>query len=116
MAKKQEDPAKDAVMSGQMLKALKGEIAKFGFNGEQYIKFLISVKAMRDRNTVMKYPNDDMEKYREEFIRKHEYGIGDAFMFDKCKIMTSDENGKPRQTGYFCPRAFWDKVLSAKAD
>ena len=101
------DETKDAVMSHEMLKNCKNDIAKFGFDRKNYIEFLKSVYAMKDENTVCKFPNNEIEEYREKFIKKNEYGIGDQFQFDKCKIS---------KTGYFCPRSFWDKILETKLD
>ncbi len=57
-----------------------------------------------------------MESYREKHLKKHEYFLGDAFMLDKIKIKSSNDDGKSFETGYFCPRSFWDKVLKEKYD
>ena len=103
MAKIGEKPTDIAEMSEQMLLSLKAEIAKFGFTPREYEKFLVSVKAMKegDDRTVMAYPNSRIEKYREKFLKSHEHGLNDSFMFDKY--------AKGKET--FCPRSFWDKVL-----
>lgn len=103
MAKIGETAADIAVMSEKMLQSVKSEIAKFGFTPHEYEKFLVSVKAMKDDDTrtVMAYPNSRLEKYREKFVKKHEHGLNDIFMFDKY--------AKGKDT--FCPRSFWDKVL-----
>lgn len=113
MAKKQE--TQEAVMSTEFIKKCKADIAKYGFNNrDEYPKFLISVKAMKNSRTVMKYPNEEIQAYREEFLKKNEYSIGDSFALDKFKIMSTDESGHSYETGYFVPRAFWDKILSIK--
>ncbi len=97
-----EKPADIAVMSEQMLKDLKKEIAYFGFTPTQYTDFLVSVQAMgNDKRSVMSYPNSDIELYREKHIKKHEHGLNDAFVFEKYA------KGKE----WFYPRSFWDKVL-----
>ena len=48
----------------------------------------------------------DFEEYYNKFVKKNEVGIEDSFEFDKCKI----KNG-----GYFCPRSFWDRILSIQS-
>lgn len=102
-------------MSEQMFKSCKSKIAKYGFNYPEYEKFLVSVKAMKDEHTVLKYHNTDMEKYRTTYIKESEHSIGDTFQFDKFKIMTSDDNGREYETGYFAPRSFWDYIREKKA-
>ena len=117
MHKKQEEsPTEGAVMSVDMLKSCKSEIAKFGFEQKEYTKFLISVKAMRDVDTVMSYSNHEIDQYRAEFVKKHETSIGDTFIFDKCKLKRSAEGGRSSETGYFVPRTFWDSVLKTKSN
>lgn len=103
-------------MSVQMLKSCKNKIAKYGFSYPEYENFLVSVKAMKDDKIVLQYRNEEMEKYRETFIKEHEHNIGDTFQFGKIKIMTSDENGRQYETGYFAPRSFWDKIRETKLD
>jgi hypothetical protein len=90
-------------MSYTMIKNCKNCIAMFGFTGKEYCDFLFSVKAMKEDYTVMLYPNNEIEQYRTEFVKKNEYSIGDTFQLDKFKNIN---------TGYFCPRSFWDSVLS----
>lgn len=109
-----ENPSDGAIMSETFIKNCKKDIAKFGFGGEEYTQFLISVKAMKDRDTVVKYPNSEMSEYREKYLRKNEYSIGDSLQLDKFKIKTSDGNGKRYDTGYFAPRSFWDKIYDYK--
>jgi hypothetical protein len=70
-------------MSEQMLKSCKSKIAKFGFKSPEYEKFLISVKAMKDDLVVLQYRNDEMEKYRNNYIKENEHSVGDTFQFDK---------------------------------
>ena len=53
---------KKELMSDEMIKKCKNDIAKFGFGGKEYAQFLISVKAMKDEDTVLKYPNHDIDK------------------------------------------------------
>ena len=62
MAKNIEKEEKNE-MSIEMLKACKNDIAKFGFNLQDYAKFLISVHAMKDEHTVLQFPNEEMEQY-----------------------------------------------------
>jgi len=100
-----------AVMSSQMVKNLKSKIAQYGFESEEYINFLISVCAMKDRDTVVKFPNEELSEYRDRFVKESEYSIGDSFQIDKCKITAEDSKGHRYDTGYFCPRSFWDNVL-----
>lgn len=114
MAKKKFDPVKEATISSEMIKNCKDEIAKFGFEGKDYINFLVSVSAMTNKNTVVEFPVSDMAEYRDKFIKKHEHSIGDTFALDKFKIKTSGDFGKPYDTGWFCPRSFWDYILSVK--
>lgn len=114
MKKEQAKIEDSAVMTPTFIKNCKNDIAKFGFTGQEYMKFLISVAAMKYENTILKYPNNELVEYREKFIRKNEYGIGDSLILDKFKIKTSDENGNKHETGYFAPRSFWDKILALK--
>lgn len=100
---KKEEETKDAVMSHEMIRKCKDMIAKYGFDGPKYTNFLISVMAMKNKNTVMKFPVSDMVEYREKFLKDLEYSIGDAFMLDK----SSDGE-------YFVPKNFWDYVRDAK--
>lgn len=109
------EESEKAEMSYQMIKNCKDKIAKYGFGAKEYVQFLISVKAMKDETTVLKYGNHELDKYREEFIKENEHSIGDSFQLDKFKIKSSDHNGKQYETGYFAPRSFWDKVLESKS-
>lgn len=103
-------------MSAQMIKSCKGRIALYGFSFPEYEKFLVSVKAMKDEVTVLKYPNVEIDQYREKYIKESEHSVGDTFQFDKCKILSSDENGKQYETGYFCPRSFWDNIRNTRKE
>lgn len=113
---KKENPSENAVMSNNFIKNCKNDIGKFGFNLEDYEKFLVSVEAMKDGGIVLKYPNHDMSAYRDKYTKKNEYGIGDSLILDKFKIMSSEENGKKYETGYFAPRSFWDAIYQIKTD
>ena len=107
MKKQQEEnPVEMATMTDTFVKNCKSDIAKFGFGGKEYEQFLISVQAMKDENTVVKFMISDFEEYYNKFVKKNEVGIEDSFEFDKCKI----KNG-----GYFCPRSFWDRILSIQS-
>lgn len=114
MKNQKENPIAEATMTETFIKNCKSDIAKFGFTGKEYEQFLISVQAMKDENTVLKFPNNQIAEYREKYLKKNEYGIGDSLILDKFKIKTSDENGKKYETGYFAPRSFWDKILETK--
>lgn len=104
-------------MSIEMLKDCKKDIAKFGFNPKnEYPKFLISVGAMKDKETVLKYHNSQIEMYREMFLKKNEHSIEDSMQLDKFKIKSSDQDGNQFETGYFAPRSFWDKIYETKID
>jgi hypothetical protein len=98
--KKENKKNEDIVMSYEMIKNCKSDIAKYGFTGNEYIVFLQTVQAMTPDGAVLQYPNDMIEAYRSKYIKKNEYSIGDQFQFDKCK-----------GDFYFCPRSFWDNVL-----
>lgn len=102
-------------ISDEMVKKCKSDIAKFGFDGQHYIKFLISVRAMKDETTVLKFSNHEINEYREMFLRKNEMDLeNDPFALDRSKIFTSGENGNKYETGYFCPRSFWDKISATR--
>ena len=117
MAKISREEEKKEWASIEMIKKCKSDIAKFGFAGDKYIKFLISVKAMKDESTVLKYPNHDMDKYRKMFLQKNEVDLdNDPFLLESFKIKTSDSDGKQYITGYFAPRSFWDKILETKTE
>lgn len=106
---------KKAFMSDEMIKNCKSDIAKFGFTGPEYLKFLISVKAMLDAEIVVQFPNTDINKYHKEFLEKNECDLdSDMFVLNNFKIKASDSNGHPYETGYFCPRSFWDAILDSK--
>lgn len=116
MKNQNEEDIKKVKISSEMLKNCKREIAKFGFQPKEYTQFLISVEAMKDEETVLQYNNNDIDKYRDKYLKSLEYSIGDQFQLDKFKIKSSSENGKQYETGYFAPRSFWDKVLETKLD
>lgn len=103
-------------MSIEMIKDCKNDIAKYGFNAEEYVKFLISVNAMKNENIVLKFPNHEINKYREMFLKKNEHSVEDTLQLDKFKIKSSDQDGNQYFTGYFCPRSFWDKIYDVKID
>lgn len=105
---------KKSFMSDEMIKKCKSDIAKFGFTGPEYLKFLISVKAMLDAETVVQFPNTDINQYHKEFLEKNEVGDNDLMVLHNFKIKASDSNGHPYETGYFCPRSFWDTILDSK--
>lgn len=113
--KKQQFTEKKQIMSDEMIKKCKNDIAKFGFTGKEYVQFLISVGAMKDEYTVLKYPNSDMNAYHKMFLEKNEVDPdSDIFILQNFKIMTSNENGNKYETGYFAPRSFWDKIYDIK--
>ena len=105
---------KKELMSDEMIKNCKNDIAKFGFTGKEYAQFLISVRAMKDENTVLKYPNSDIDKYHKMFLEKNEVGDNDLIVLHNFKIMTCDNNDNHYETGYFAPRGFWDKIYGYK--
>lgn len=101
-------------LSFDLIKNSKQEIAKFGFSTEQYFKFLESVGAMRG-DVVLKYPNEEIDEYRKKFVKGKQDSINDPLMFDKIsKIKNKDDAGHGRESGYFCPRIFWDLILKSK--
>jgi hypothetical protein len=99
-----------------MIRKCKGDIEEFGFTGKKYTQFLISVEAMKDENTVLKFPNRQLSDYREKYLKQSEYEVGDSLILDKFKIMTSETNGHQYETGYFSPRSFWDKILNSEVN
>jgi len=104
-------------MSIEMLKACKNDIAKFGFNlRDEYPKFLISVLAEKEDRIVLKFPNEQMEQYREMFLKKNEHSVEDTMQLDKFKIMTCDPDGNSYATGFFAPHSFWDKIYETKIE
>ena len=116
MAKRNNGEKKE-LMSDEIIKKCKNDIAKFGFGGKDYVKFLISVKAMKDENTVLKYPNHDIDKYHKMYLEKNESGgDNDLMVLYNFKITSCDNNDNHYETGYFASRSFWDKVLDYKLD
>lgn len=115
MAFEKKEDAVKASMSSEMLKSCKSEIAKFGFEPRQIEAFLVSVIAQRDHHTVMKYPNEEAETYRQRYVKKHEKSLGDSMVFDELAKIRSKKDGDMTDTGYFCPRMFWQKVLNTKS-
>jgi len=106
-------------ISIEMVKACKNDIAKFGFDAKEYIKFLISIGAMKDKDTVLKFRDDEMEQYRELFLKKNERSTEDTMQLDKYKIESSYYEGDivvKFFTGYFCPRSFWDMIYNHKLE
>lgn len=103
-------------MSPEMLRSGKSAIAKFGFEPRDFEKFLVSVKALHDdgNRTVITYPNRDIEKYRNDHVKKHEHGLNDTMMFDElAKHRFQDDKKLWHESGKFCPRYFWEYVLKA---
>lgn len=106
MPKIGEKPTDIAVMSEKMKQALKAEIEKFGIKPYEFQEFLLSVKAAKiseppyNNFVYMIYPIDRMEKYRDKFIKPHEVGLNDVFMFEKWAKRDKD----------FMPAMFWEKV------
>ncbi len=103
-------------MTPTFIKNCKNDIVKYGFNLQNYEKFLVSVKAMNENGSVLKYPNHDLSAYREKYLRKNEYGVGDSLILDKFKIKSTNESGHQYETGYYAPRSFWDKIYELKID
>lgn len=97
----------------EMRETLRREINKH----QTFQDFLVSVRAVsRDNRTVYKYKNEEKEAYETKYIKPHTKGLNDMFIFDKHAIMKTKKEvstGKYElvQTGYFCPRLFWDFVL-----
>lgn len=110
----QENETDKAEMSNKMLLALKNKIKKYGFYGKEYVSFLVSVGASKPDETVIVYPNSDIDKYREAHVKEYEESVGDAFQLDKFKIKSSDKDGKQYETGWFSPRGFWDSIKSRR--
>lgn len=97
-------------MSEEMKKNCKEAIAKCGFTGKGYEIFLNSVCAMKG-SAVLKFPNEQIDQYRERFVKSRENSLTDVLVFDKLsKIKSTNENGYAYDTGFFCPRSFWDAV------
>ena len=63
--------------------------------------------AMNNEGSVIKYPNSQIAEYNKKYVNNLESGFNDSFIFDNKSRMKSD--GK--ETGYFCPRMFWDYVM-----
>ena len=66
MHKKQKEETEEAIsqahISPEMVSKLKNLIFKFGVTNDAYIKFLISVHAMKDEKTVLQFPNTDIRR------------------------------------------------------
>ncbi len=109
MPKIGEKPADIAVMSDQMKRSIKN---LFPAASCDWCDFLVSVKAMRigederykGSALVVRYPIEHMEKYREMFVKNHEHGFNDAFVFEK---YAKTEDG-------FIPVNFWNTVRDMK--
>lgn len=118
MAKKEEDNKIE--ISRNMVINCKADISKFGFNPGDYEKFLMSVKAMKPDGTVLQYRNKQLTEYRDFYLKKNEKDLGDAFILDKFKILTSIEKGINNwvqiETGWFAPRSFWDYILDYRLE
>lgn len=116
--KESDGEGKDLKISNEMMQKCKADIGKFGFTLVEYDKFLISVLALKkDSKTVLQYPNQQMETYRAQFLKKNENSLSDAFVLDKFKIKTRSGDGIKvliYETGYFCPRSFWDYVFNER--
>lgn len=113
--KKQEKEDKIEI-SRNMIINCKADISRFGFNPGDYEKFLVSVKAMKPDGTVFQYRNKQITEYRDAYLKKNEVDLGDAFILDKFKILTSNDSGKQYETGWFCPRSFWDYILDYRLE
>lgn len=81
-----------------------------------YSDFLFAVKATsKDGTTVYKYNNDLMEEYESRYLKPHVKQINDLFIFEaKAKFRSKKQVASNKyelvDTGYFCPRMFWDFV------
>lgn len=101
-------------ISSEMVRNCKKAIAVFGFHAWEYEKFLSTVAAMVGEK-VLQFPVSDIEKYRERYVKQYEHGFNDVFVFDaKSKIKHKNEDGKIIETGFFCPRLFWDFIIKSQ--
>jgi hypothetical protein len=117
MAKKEEDNKIE--ISRNMVINCKADISKFGFNPGDYEKFLVYVKAMKETGEVLQYRNKQLPEYRDAYLKKNEQDMGDAFILDKFKILTSKDDGVRSiqyETGWFAPRSFWDYILDYRLE
>jgi hypothetical protein len=103
-----------ATMSLEMIRNCKKEMWKHGYTEKAYRTFLAEVKAMStDTTTYVQFPNQDIDKYREKFVKQYESSLGDALMFDElAKVRRQDDKKQWNETGYFCPAYFWNAVRS----
>lgn len=111
MKKEQEkNESNGAEPSREMIKEVFNDMKKF----KKYEDFLISVQAMKDTETVLQYPDIDIDKYENKYIKKYMSGsLNDSFVFsDKTIVKRKDEYGKSKNTGFFMPRMFFDNILN----
>ena len=100
--------------SNSLVRHCKSMIFKFGYGLGAYDKFLVSVKAQKEDGTVLQYSNNDMEKYYNAYLKHDGEFLSDAFILDNFKIKSRDGHDKVYETGYFCPRSFWDYIIKQK--
>jgi len=115
--RKKEDNANVAQISRSMINSIKKEMFKYKY----YDDFLFEVEAMKKTDNapiVNKYKNEDIKWYEEKYIKKHQQGINDAFVFEQYATHMKNvaQEGKPQwvNSGYFIPRSFWDFVSKQK--
>lgn len=65
-----------------------------------------------DRPIILKYHEQDLEKYEDKFINKYLKELNDEFVFEEySRIWTCDSEGHHYKTNFFCPRSFWDRIF-----
>lgn len=79
-----------------------------------YDRFLLrkgAIKIVGGRIVALKADKDSLSSYENKLLPQ---SLDDSFAFyEMAKIMASDGSGKNQyETGYFCPKMFWDNVLN----
>lgn len=97
--------------SRNFIKTILKNIGKY----KNYEDYLVSVGAMKrypNRDVVVEYKSDDLNRYESMMIIQHCNDHNDNFIFgDITKKMKVSEGGKMYDSGYFVPRFFYDYIL-----
>lgn len=116
--KEEEVSAQEKIRPSQeMIDSIKKEIGTY----ETYWEFLYAVQAMTRGETqpnVLEFEKAYFNEYQNTFVKKHFHSSDDPTVFYERtnKRVNIAPEGKPnmKETGFFCPRIFWDFIEHEK--
>jgi hypothetical protein len=109
---KKETNEEIAEMTPKMYRNVMQEFEKYKTRNEMLLDKL-AIKNKNGELVAVSFNLDDMEQYKEKFIKKLEYGINDVFIFEKYTVQKKLEKFGNKdseiKTGWFLPIMFWSK-------